>query len=242
MTTLYLLYQAWGAKMTCREWKAGDGIKKFEKHCFRIWCAIVVQTFSRSTVKCCKNVKVTFQQDLHNLRFSFCLLIFKKLVNMYLTVLPLDHRYYFNAVLSSWFISLQVNKGDDDREGLSEEQADNEVFLAKNHSLGSSSLRDKSGGNLSKQRSVNDAEQKIRLAYPDNLRLHLRDVMVVLIVANACMWLFLSLEETAFSVRSYPYLQYGHSAWTTFTMITNPFIFFLRMHSAGCLFEIWSYA
>jgi len=33
---LVLAYQAWGAKTTCREWKGSDGIKKFEKHCFRL--------------------------------------------------------------------------------------------------------------------------------------------------------------------------------------------------------------
>jgi len=32
---LSLFYQAWGAKTTCRGWKGGDGIKKFEKHYFR---------------------------------------------------------------------------------------------------------------------------------------------------------------------------------------------------------------
>ena len=29
---MFLLYQAWGEGTTCREWKGGDGIKKFEKH------------------------------------------------------------------------------------------------------------------------------------------------------------------------------------------------------------------
>ena len=30
-----MLHQARGAQTTCRECKGGDGIKKFEKHCFR---------------------------------------------------------------------------------------------------------------------------------------------------------------------------------------------------------------
>ena len=39
-TILCLLYQAWGATTMCREWKGGDGTKKFEKHCTRsFWCS-----------------------------------------------------------------------------------------------------------------------------------------------------------------------------------------------------------
>jgi len=34
--TVCLLYQAWGATTMCREWKRGDGTKKFEKHWSRI--------------------------------------------------------------------------------------------------------------------------------------------------------------------------------------------------------------
>jgi len=80
------------------------------------------------------------------------------------------------------------------------------------------------------------------VARPDLLRLRLRDVIMFLILTNVCLWILQSLEGTAFSLHTYQSEFYGKSAWTTILMICRPLSIFFRMHSAGCLFEIWSYA
>ena len=77
---------------------------------------------------------------------------------------------------------------------------------------------------------------------PEGLRLWLRDVMMFLLIGNACLWVFYSLSGTAFTVYQYQSLFYGGSAWTTISMTCRPLTIFFRMHSAGCLFEIWSFA
>ena len=83
---------------------------------------------------------------------------------------------------------------------------------------------------------------EMHVARPDQLRFYLRDVMMFLLDANACLWLFMSLSGTAFSVYQYESEFFGSSAWTTITMICRPLGIFFRMHSAGCLFEMWSFA
>ena len=83
---------------------------------------------------------------------------------------------------------------------------------------------------------------EMHVARPDQLRFYLRDVMMFLLGANACLWLFMSLSGTAFSVYQYESEFFGSSAWTTITMICRPLGIFFRMHSAGCLFEMWSFA
>lgn len=84
------------------------------------------------------------------------------------------------------------------------------------------------------------AETKV--AQPDKSRLLLRNVLVFLVISNACLWMFWSLEGTAFIVYTYPYEYYSSSVWTTIAMICRPLSIFFRMHSAACLFEIWSFA
>jgi len=51
-TTLYLFYHDWGAKTTCRVWKGGDGIKKYEKHCIRPWIIRAIWGFVKSVSFC----------------------------------------------------------------------------------------------------------------------------------------------------------------------------------------------
>nr|XP_026693511.1 proton channel OTOP2-like isoform X2 [Ciona intestinalis] len=77
---------------------------------------------------------------------------------------------------------------------------------------------------------------------PNKTRLMLRDIIMFLLIANACLWMFWSLEGTAFVIYTYPYVYYGHSAWTTIAMVCKPLLIFFRMHSAACLFEMWSFA
>jgi len=49
LSTLCLLYQTWGAKTTCREWKGGDGKKKFEKHWSNRYFRLKVKSVNRVT-------------------------------------------------------------------------------------------------------------------------------------------------------------------------------------------------
>lgn len=83
---------------------------------------------------------------------------------------------------------------------------------------------------------------EMHVARPEGLRLLLRDVIMFLLVSNACLWVFLSLSGTAFMIFQYQLVFYGGSAWTTISMICRPLNIFFRMHSAGCLFEMWSFA
>jgi len=81
-----------------------------------------------------------------------------------------------------------------------------------------------------------------KVSHPDKLRLWLRDVIMFLLISNACLWAFMSLDGTAFAIEEHQASFYGTSAWTTIVMICRPFNLFFRMHSAGCLFEMWSFA
>lgn len=92
------------------------------------------------------------------------------------------------------------------------------------------------------QESVLKFVTETQIARPMGKRTRLRNVIMYLLISNACLWVFLSLEGTAFDTHPYQLSYYGASAWTTILMICRPLIIFFRMHSAGCLFEIWSYA
>jgi len=81
-----------------------------------------------------------------------------------------------------------------------------------------------------------------RVARPDKMRRWLRDIIMFLLITNACLWAFMSLDGTVFTVYYYQSVFYGTSAWTTIVMICRPLSIFFRMHSAGCLFEMWSFA
>ncbi|XP_078495061.1 proton channel OTOP2-like [Ciona intestinalis] len=81
-----------------------------------------------------------------------------------------------------------------------------------------------------------------RVARPDKLRCRLRDIVMFLLITNATLWVFMSLDGTAFTMYPYQTIFFGSSAWTTIIMICRPLSIFYRMHSAGCLFEIWSFA
>lgn len=80
------------------------------------------------------------------------------------------------------------------------------------------------------------------VARPDKTRLRLRNVVMFLLVANACLWAFMSLEETAFSLNTFQAIFFGDITWKALLMACRPLSIFFRMHSSGCLFEIWSYA
>ncbi|XP_076826134.1 proton channel OTOP2-like isoform X1 [Clavelina lepadiformis] len=81
-----------------------------------------------------------------------------------------------------------------------------------------------------------------KIARPCRDRLWLRGVIMFLLICNASLWMFMSLDGTAFVVTGYQREFFGESAWTAIAMICRPLNIFFRMHSAGCLFEIWSYA
>ena len=83
---------------------------------------------------------------------------------------------------------------------------------------------------------------KMHMARSDYLRCYLRDVMIFLLGANACLWLFMSLNGAAFTIYQYESDYFGSSAWAIITMLCRPLSLFFRMHSAGCLFEMWSFA
>ena len=83
---------------------------------------------------------------------------------------------------------------------------------------------------------------RIRLTVPVGKRIILRDVIMFLMLSNASLWIFLSLDKIVFLTLSNQYEYYGHSIWTILTAVSNPLSIFLRMHSAACFFEMWAYA
>lgn len=91
---------------------------------------------------------------------------------------------------------------------------------------------------------------KTRVTVPDSLRLWIRDIIMFLLISNACMWVFLSLQSTAFELHTYPEVFFDESrsatsqsnTWTAITMACLPLSIFFRMHSSACLFEVWSFA
>ena len=93
-----------------------------------------------------------------------------------------------------------------------------------------------------RQSSRSTTVQKIRIATPDIIRGRLREVLMFLVISNASLWIFLSLDKTVFTTLAYQYGYFGHGVWTTITAITTPLSIFLRMHSSACFFELWSYA
>ena len=84
--------------------------------------------------------------------------------------------------------------------------------------------------------------EKIRIAKPDASRRKLREVLMFLVISNASIWGFLSLDKTLFTTLAYQYDYFGHGVWTTVTAVTTPLSIFLHMHSAAIFFELWSYA
>ena len=80
------------------------------------------------------------------------------------------------------------------------------------------------------------------VARPDKTRLRLRSAVMFLLITNACLWAFMSLEGTAFSLHMYQAIFFGDISWKTLLMACRPLSIFFRMHSSGCLFEIWSFA
>jgi len=96
--------------------------------------------------------------------------------------------------------------------------------------------------NISTEDSKPQIVKKIRIAKPDVIRGMLREVLMLLVISNASLWIFLSLDKTLFTTLAYQYDFFGHGVWTTITAITTPLSIFLRMHSSACFFELWSYA
>ncbi|XP_076807786.1 proton channel OTOP2-like [Clavelina lepadiformis] len=97
--------------------------------------------------------------------------------------------------------------------------------------------------NFNRTPSTNQCFPKhYKLSHPSNIRILLRDLLLFLVFANACLWVFLSLDGTAFTVYTYQYRYFGHDMWNTLTSVTKPFTVFFRMHAAACLFEVWSYS
>ena len=92
------------------------------------------------------------------------------------------------------------------------------------------------------QESVLKFVTETQIARPLDDHTRLRNFIMYLLISNSCLWIFLSLEGTAFDTHPFQMAYYGASTWTTVLMICRPLIIFFRMHSAGCLFEIWSYA
>jgi len=67
----------------------------------------------------------------------------------------------------------------------------------------------------------------------------IRDICLFLVLANAALWFFLSMEGSAFGSLSHEYDFYGHLSWTVLTKLATPLEIFFRMHAAGCVFDIW---
>jgi hypothetical protein len=74
----------------------------------------------------------------------------------------------------------------------------------------------------------------------DDTRVPIRNICLFLVLANACLWFFLSVEGSAFPFLSHEYNFYGHMSWTIITKLATPLEIFFRMHAAGCCFDIWS--
>ena len=83
---------------------------------------------------------------------------------------------------------------------------------------------------------------QLKITPPGKRRRLLRDIIIFLLITNFCLWVFLSLEGVAFDVKFYQDAYYGNQVWTIISMICRPLNIFFRMHSAACLFEMWSYA
>jgi len=81
-----------------------------------------------------------------------------------------------------------------------------------------------------------------RVEIPNGLRMTLRNLVMSLLISNSVLWLFISLDGTAFQLNMYQSEYYGEMGWNVITLICKPLFILYRMHSAGCLFEIWSYA
>uniref|UniRef100_H2YZ42 Uncharacterized protein n=1 Tax=Ciona savignyi TaxID=51511 RepID=H2YZ42_CIOSA len=92
------------------------------------------------------------------------------------------------------------------------------------------------------KKSIIKVVSQSKVSQPRGGRLVLREVSMFLLIANACLWMYMSLDGTAFSLYLYQSQFFGASVWTTILMICRPLSIFFRMHSAGCLFEIWSFA
>lgn len=83
---------------------------------------------------------------------------------------------------------------------------------------------------------------KTKVATPYGTRLKIRNIVMFLLVANACMWIFWSLEGTAFILYPWPSQYYEGKTWNTILSTCLPLAIFFRMHSSACLFEIWSFS
>lgn len=81
-----------------------------------------------------------------------------------------------------------------------------------------------------------------RVVMPTGWRITLRSIMMSLLVSNSVLWIFTCLEGTAYTLNMYQSQYYGEMSWNVITLICLPLFILYRMHSAGCLFEIWSYA
>ena len=81
-----------------------------------------------------------------------------------------------------------------------------------------------------------------RVVIPTGWRITLRSVMMSLLISNSVLWIFTCLEGTAYNLNMYQAQYYGEMSWNVITLICLPLFILFRMHSAGCLFEIWSYA
>lgn len=100
-----------------------------------------------------------------------------------------------------------------------------------------------------RRQSVIAVVAKSKVAAPNRIRLYTRDLLLYLMIANACMWVFWSLDGIAFHLLTYPKKYYdfegdspSNNVWTTINMICLPLSIFFRMHSSACLFEVWSFA
>nr|XP_018670343.1 proton channel OTOP3-like [Ciona intestinalis] len=95
---------------------------------------------------------------------------------------------------------------------------------------------------IDNRKSIIKIVSQSKVSHPRGGRLVLRDVSMFLLITNACLWMYMSLDGTAFTTHLYQHHFFGASVWTTILMICRPLSIFFRMHSAGCLFEIWSFA
>lgn len=98
------------------------------------------------------------------------------------------------------------------------------------------------------QQRIRDHESRSRIKPPNITRLRIRETLMFLLLCNACLWMFWSLESPNIKELAYPNQYYDSTSggtrnvWNRVTMFCLPLAIFFRMHSCACLFEIWSFA
>jgi len=68
----------------------------------------------------------------------------------------------------------------------------------------------------------------------------LQNATMFLIIANVCLSLFMLLNGSVYRIYNYQEIFFGETAWKITGTLCQPFYLLFRIHSAGCLFSVWS--